>query len=312
MRALLKDSGRIGIQPCPAPTLQHPQEVLIRVVIAGLCRTDLYAARGEIAGPSRLILGHEFSGIIEEVGAEVEDLRPGQRVTVFPWQGCGYCEWCARQLASACPKRQMLGVHVHGGFAEKVVVSQEMVYPLPDSMSFQAGAYVEPVAASLAVLKAGLDPGQRGMIYGKNRIAELTLRVLKLSGFQQLEVVENPQDYSENTFDFAVETRAAPEDAAEVMRLLKPGGHWVVKTRHPRPLQLDLLTLIPKEFRLTAVNYGGFPESMALLQQADLDLGSLLGPVHPLEEWPLLFSEAERDESSKRFLALVDESVWNP
>lgn len=311
VKALLKDHRQVGVRSLPDPVLQSPDQVLIRVMIAGLCRTDLYAARGELEGPAQLILGHEFSGVIEALGSAVEALQVGQRVTVFPWQGCRSCPWCLAGKSSACSQRQMLGVHLHGGFAERVVVSQEMVYPLNPGLSFQAGAYVEPVAASLAVLKAGLNPQQRGMIYGENRIAELTYRVLKASGFTHLEKVSQPEDYAENSFDFVIETRASPEDVRHILRLLKPGGQWVIKTRHPRPLEVDLLTLIAKEPRLTPVNYAGFQESMALLQQPGLQLEGLLGPVHPLEEWPLLFEEAEKSEGSKRFLSLVDDDVWN-
>lgn len=311
MKALLKDHTQVAIRSLPTPKITRGDQVLLRVVMAGLCRTDLYAARGEIEGPSQLVLGHEFSALVETVGDDVEQFRPGQKVAVFPWQGCQNCPWCQQGLSSACPQRRMLGVHMDGGFAEFVVVSQEMVFPLAEGLSFQAGAYVEPVAASLAVLKADLRPEWKGMIYGRNRIAELTHRVLQLSGFHHVEIVSSPLDYAENSFDFAIETRATPEDAAHVMRLLKPGGQWVVKTRHPRPLQLDLLTLVAKEQRLTAVNYASFADSMKMLQNTQLNLAGLLGPVHPLEDWPLLFSEAESDESTKRFLTLVEDHVWN-
>jgi len=309
MKALIKDGVEVRLQDVAPPPLQHPAQVRIRVAAAGLCRTDLYVAEGLLPSKGRLVLGHEFSGTLEEIGSQVTHLNTGQRVAVFPWLGCGQCPWCLRGASTACPQRQMLGVHLDGAFAEEIVVPGHLVYPLPDGISFQAAAYAEPVAASLAVLKAGLSQQQRGLIYGRNRIAELTLRLMRLHGFQNLELWNPDLPLDESSYDYVVETMSAPQEVTRMLRILKPEGTLVVKSRHYLPLQLDLQTLVPKEIRLVAVNYGDFPSSLELLQNPDFHYADLLGEGHPLEDWRTLFEEARRDESTKSFFRLSD--VWN-
>ena len=309
MRALLKDGAEVRVRNIPSPPLTHPEEVRIRVAAAGLCRTDLYVAEGLLSSKGRLVLGHEFAGTVDELGSQVRRLQRGQRVAVFPWQGCRECPWCLQGYSTACPQRQMLGVHLDGAFAEEIVVHSGLVYPLDEAISFQAAAYAEPVAASLAVLKAGLQEHQRGLIYGRNRIAELTLRLMRLHGFTQVELLDPDKPKEESSFDFIVETLTAPDEVVKMLRLLRPGGTLVVKSRHPRPLELDLQTLVPKELKLCAVNYGDFQSSLELLQNPAFEYTDLLGIGHPLEDWRSLFEEARRDESTKSFFRISD--VWD-
>lgn len=303
MKALLKSGTCVSVGRCQRPKLSHPNDVRIRVRVSGLCRTDLYVAQGLLDSPTDLVLGHEFSGTVEELGSEVRDLRIGQRVAVFPWLGCNKCAWCQSGKSTACARRQMLGVNLNGAFAEEIVVPASIVYGLPDEMSFQMGAYVEPVAASLAVLKAPIEPHQRGLVFGKNRIAELTFRLMKARGFSNLEL--GIGDYPDNSFDFVVET--LPQQVSQCVRVLKPGGTLVIKSRHPEPIQLDLLQVVPKELRMAAVNYGDFQTSIQTL--LELPVHDLLGPVHPLEDWQQLFAEANSDESTKRFFSAHAEDL---
>jgi len=202
----------------------------------------------------------------------------------------------------------MIGVDRDGAFAEEVVLPAHLVHALPESMSFQAGAYVEPVAASLSILKAGLKPADSGLVYGRGRIGELTHRIMRSAGFRNVQL--SPPDTRElpdSCFDYVVETQAGPQAMKEILRLLKPGGQLILKSRYPWPLELDMLTLVAKELKLQAVNYGDFAESIELLRGAAFPIGDLLGPVHPLEEWPLLFEEAGRDESTKRFFLINED-----
>ena len=305
MKALIKDGAEVRLREIDPPVLQQANQVRIRVAAAGLCRTDLYVAEGLLPSSGRLVLGHEFAGTVAEVGSEVSGLSLHQRVAVFPWMGCGKCRWCEGGHQTACPQRRMLGVHQDGAFAEEIVVPVGLVYSLPDSTSFRAAAYAEPVAASLAILRAGLNPHSRGLVYGRNRIAELTYRLMVLHGFSRVELLKDQKE--ECSFDYIVETVTQPEEVARMLRLLRPGGTLVVKSRHPRPLQLDLQQLVPKEIRLAAVNYGDFQQSLDLLRNPQFHYEDLLGVGHPLEDWRLLFEEARRDESTKSFFRLSDE-----
>ena len=214
-------------------------DVVVRVALAGICRTDLYAARGQL-GTVRdgLILGHEFAGTVDEVGADCGGLRPGDRVAVFPFVPCGDCVNCAEGRERNCLRRSMLGVDRDGAFAAYVAVPARCVYRLPARLSLRVAAYAEPVAAALAVLDAGLRPDQRGLILGRNRFAVLIERVLRAHGFGQVRLsdpVGGDDRPSAHAFDFAVETGATAEALAEAVRVTRPLGTVVLRSRQPWP-----------------------------------------------------------------------------
>jgi L-iditol 2-dehydrogenase len=190
MKALVKDKDTVLVREMPSPTLQSDHEVIIQVERAGLCRTDVYVAEGRIAAPDPLILGHEFAGIIRVLGDQVTTLRVGDRVTVNPMLACGLCPTCLAGNPLSCQHSRFLGVHQHGAFAEYIAVPAMAVYPLPDGVTFTQGAYTEPVAASLAVLKAGIEAHEKGLIYGDNRIAHLTKQILEVYGFADVAVCD--------------------------------------------------------------------------------------------------------------------------
>ena len=107
MKALVIEQETVAIREERRPQLQGADEVIIQVEIAGLCRTDVYVAEGRIATAGPLILGHEFSGVISERGAQVKALKEGDRVTVNPQLACGQCPSCWAGESLSCP---------HGGF----------------------------------------------------------------------------------------------------------------------------------------------------------------------------------------------------
>src|SRR5262249_3486123 len=153
--------------------------------LAGLCWTDVQVALGELASADPITLGHEFAGEIDAVGREVNHLTPGARVAVRPVLGCRTCAVCQAGDEINCPDRTMLGVDHDGAFAEFVVVPARCAFVLPGSVAWPAAAYAEPVAAALAVFNAGIQPGQRGLVLGRNRFAVLLERLLRAHGFNQ-------------------------------------------------------------------------------------------------------------------------------
>lgn len=312
MRAIVREAGAVSLREVPDPELQACDEVLIRVAVAGICRTDLYAAQGRIGGDGPLILGHEFAGTVEAVGASVRHVAPGSCVTVMPWVRCGACRGCEagrREVALPCLRPQMLGVDLPGAFAEKVRVPAAAVYPLPGDLSLRAGAYVEPIAASLAVLKADLFPAERGLIYGENRIARLTHQVLLAHGFDQVDLFDpeaagcRPEEAS---YDFVIETVATAPALEEVLRSVRPGGKVVLKSRPCRPVELDVRAAVLKEITFHAVNYSPFTAAIDLAADTRFDLTDLLGPEFPLAHFAEAFQAAEGSESRKVFLTVFE------
>ena len=123
MLALVKDHSGVELKNTDPPK-PGPGEVVVKVMCAGLCRTDVYVAQGLLGTELPRILGHECSGLVCRVGSDTKS-RLGDRVAVFPWLGCGFCKFCRDEPSGyLCPERQLLGRDVDGCFAEFMAVPE--------------------------------------------------------------------------------------------------------------------------------------------------------------------------------------------
>jgi L-iditol 2-dehydrogenase len=315
MTAVMKKGVEVVVAPAPRPIPRTDDDVVVRVVLAGICRTDVYVAEGRLGQvPDPLILGHEFSGIVDGLGPACGGLRQGDRVAVFPLIPCLDCVSCGEGRQRDCLRGTMLGVDRDGAFAELVVVPARCVYRMPEGMSFSAAAYAEPVAAALAVLNAGIQTDQSGLVYGRNRFAVLVQRILEAHGFERVTVFD-PRETSArlkaHAFDFVIETSASGEALSAMIGAARPRGTIVLKSRQPWPAAIDLLAAIPKELTFRAVNYAPFERALSLLAEGELRLDDLLGPVYPLDQAISALAEAGRGESNKVFLAPAGDHVWH-
>jgi len=184
--AVFHDAKDIRIEEVPDPKNVGPDDVLIRPLWCGICGTDLHEyAVGPIVIPTEpheltgwkapQILGHEFSAEVIQVGADVKNVRPGQRVSVMPIISCGRCYYCTRNLRHLCVRMACVGLSFEwGGIAELAVVPASQVYAIPDSMTDLEGALVEPTAVAMyGVDMAGVRPGDRVLITGAGPIGAL-------------------------------------------------------------------------------------------------------------------------------------------
>lgn len=304
MKALLKEGSSVSVQLIERPQLCDARSVVVRVIMAGLCRTDLYAAEGKIKVCDPLVLGHEFSGIIEEIGSEVDGYRPGQRVTVNPVMPCFQCKLCLTGQQAFCQESTFLGVDRCGCFAEFVCVPQAALLPLPEGISDLAAAYTEPVAASLAVLKAGIKSGDRGLIYGKNRFSQLLEQILRVESITNFQSVDPMVDRIEDSaYDYVIETVLNSEAVPTMVRAVKPGGKLILKSRQYEPVAIRMTELLKKEPVMHVVNYGSFEEAVSWLATGKIDVESLVDGIYDLEEYAKVLSAAQRKEALKPFFA---------
>ncbi len=171
-----------------------PHDVLIKVKACGVCGTDVHIYEGdkgaaEVTPPT--ILGHEFSGVIEEVGAEVINYKPGDRVCIDPNCYCGACEPCRNGAAHFCEHMTGYGTTVNGGFAEYCAVDERQIYLLGDHTSFEQGAMAEPVACCLHGLDmCEIQPGHQVVVIGGGMIGLLMLQLAKLAGAAKTALLE--------------------------------------------------------------------------------------------------------------------------
>jgi L-iditol 2-dehydrogenase len=303
MKALVKEGSEVSVQLIPRPNLNSDNDVLIKVKTAGLCRTDIYVAEGKIQSHNPLILGHEFSGIIQEIGENVSNLKPGNRVTVNPQVPCGKCSLCASGREAYCQNSSFLGIHRQGAFAEYIAVPATTVHLLPENVDFKTGAYTEPLAASLAVLKANIEPNEKGLIYGDNRISHLTLKILKAYGFLDVTIhnSESSEELNADSYDFIIETLVTTEALNVMLQALRPGGKIIFKSRQYQPIALNVNQILKKEPIFHAVNYGSFEEALSLMASQQIDLNDIFGDEFEIEDFEKVFFASKQGESRKLF-----------
>lgn len=161
-----------------------PGEVLVRVQRAGICGSDMHILHG--ANPFAVyprIIGHEFAGEIEAVGAAVEGLAVGGRVVIDPVVSCGTCYACRVGRSNVCGRLQVFGVHRDGGFRSRVVVPARNCIAVPDAMPIAVAALAEPLSIAANVLsRTGIDAGDTVLVYGAGTVGLTVLQVAKLHG----------------------------------------------------------------------------------------------------------------------------------
>lgn len=195
MKAVVKTQpgpGNVAYTDFPDPAAQ-PGHAVIEVRATGLCGTDLslYHWSESMVRQYRpappLIMGHEFSGVVAEVGTGVTGLRVGDRVTANPMLYCGQCYYCKSGRQSICDDRPMLGLRLNGCFSRFVAVRQENVYPIPMEVSFEAAAMSEILCVALHALdRVPVTPGDTVAVVGAGPLGFLMLLAARAAGASRI------------------------------------------------------------------------------------------------------------------------------
>ncbi|MCF7949241.1 MAG: alcohol dehydrogenase catalytic domain-containing protein, partial [Spirochaetia bacterium] len=215
-----------------------PEEVVIDVKRVGICGSDVHYFEqfqiGQFIPQAPLVLGHEFSGKIVEVGSGVTTLQIGDRVTVEPSIECGHCKYCRTGRYNLCTNLRFIGTaatipHIDGGFAEQVTVPASHCYILSDSVDYGAGALLEPLAVGAqAVSRAGSVAGARVLITGGGTIGQMVLAVTSALGATDITLAD-PAEFP-RSFALSHGARKAidPTEEGIASELFAAGGFDVV------------------------------------------------------------------------------------
>jgi (R,R)-butanediol dehydrogenase/meso-butanediol dehydrogenase/diacetyl reductase len=196
LAARLHGNRDLRVEQMPAPGTPPPGQVRVTPVWCGICGTDLHEyAHGPLYTPAEnlpQVIGHEFSAVVAEVGDGVGGLRPGDRVAVLPHVFCGGCHYCVRGRQGLCADLRLTGVTwPWGGLAEQAVVPAYQAVRLPDGVSFEQGAVLEPLATVVhGVERSGLRPGGLVLITGAGPIGQLAVLVCAAAGAGSIFVSE--------------------------------------------------------------------------------------------------------------------------
>jgi 2-desacetyl-2-hydroxyethyl bacteriochlorophyllide A dehydrogenase len=220
MKALVYEGPReMNVRELPVPS-PVPDEVLIRVVKAGICGSELsgYLGHNSLRKPP-LVMGHEFAGTVVATGSTVTAFRAGDRVTANPLVTCGRCLDCLDGRTNLCSERLLIGAGRPGAYAEYVTAPERNVRLLTNRMSFAAGAMVEPYACAARIVRlAALSPTDAVLIAGAGPIGLLTLRAARRCGVRDVAVM----DLNADRLAIVRELGGIPVESKEALDRLRP------------------------------------------------------------------------------------------
>ena len=308
---------RIEFQEKPKPQIQSG-EVLVKVEYCGICGSDVHGYVSGIVIPVGTVMGHEFSGVVAEVGEEVYMGRPGDRVVVKPSASCLSCYWCRKGQYSLCPKRRgnIIGVSPNndGAYAEYVRVKDpgQRLFKLPSGLATKEAALIEPLSIGLHGIRLSRFRSEDCvLIIGSGMIGLGVLQFLRLEGARKIIVLEisekksrvarelgadvvlNPitegEGLSDRIFDLTggigadiiFDCAGVPPAFQTSMGCIKSGGQVMVIGLHEQPLLLDGLNLLHREIELKGVfgSYNEFKEVINLLAAGKINTDPLISNI---------------------------------
>ena len=210
--------------PIPEPAAG---EVLIHVHACGICGTDPHILHGVWPGGFPLIPGHEASGEVVKLGEGVKKLKVGERISVDPNVGCGYCEYCQRGIVHMCKNQKPFGVFSPGGFAEYAVIRETHALLLPQNVSYEEGAMVEPLACCLrGAQMSAYQIGSSVLIHGAGAIGNMNMQLARVSGASAVIVSEPLESRRQRALELGADAAIDPKSQnvyAEVRKILPDG-----------------------------------------------------------------------------------------
>jgi len=311
--------------PVPQP---GENEVLIKVMASGICGTDIHILRGEYMGDYPVIPGHEFSGIVEQVGRNVTRFQPGDRVAVEPNIACDNCYNCLHNRHNFCLNWQAVGVTRPGGMAQVVTTPEKAVFAIGD-LPYEYGAFMEPLSCVLhGAERAQVRMADRVAILGAGPIGILLLQIVRLQGAAHVTVVEknpsrlefartcgadvclpNVDDLERDRYDVVIDATGFIPIMARSIEFARPGGTLLLFGVPPAGKQMAVeafqifrkgLTIL-SSFTSVRNSY----QAVTLLQAGTVDVSGLISHRLPLGEFRRGVELIERGlESVKKVLIL--------
>ena len=316
-------------------------QLQVRVRCGGICGSDLHYYQhggfGAIRIKEPMVLGHEVAGVIEAVGTEVTDFKPGERIAISPSRPCGLCTYCQQGLQNHCLDMRYYGSamrtpHVQGAFRQQIVVDRHQAHRLADSLSDAEGSMAEPFAVALhAVRRAGSLLGKRVLVTGCGPIGALAIiaarragashivatdvgahtlgKALKVGADEVVNVAEAPDGLARFTadkgsFDVLFEASGNARALVGAFDALRPRG-VIVQLGLGGDMTLPINTIVAKEFDLRGAFrfHEEFAVAVELLNKGLVDVKPLISATLSYRDSARAFAlAADRSQSMKVIL----------
>ena len=299
--------------PRPEPA---PGESLIRVLVAGICNTDIELTRGYY--PFLGVPGHEFVGVVES--GPLKDKRVVGEINAT----CGTCRPCRSGMPSHCGHRTVLGIAGRdGAFAEHLVLPSRNLHVVPDTLDSTAAVFTEPLAAALQIqeqVRVGQE--DRVLVVGDGKLGQLIVRTLALSGCRlsvagrhehKLELLRmrglstvTGQEVEEGSFDLSVECTGSPHGFELARKALRPRGTLVMKSTYAGRLNLDAAPVVVDELTIVGSRCGPFAPAVDLLNSRAVDVAPLVSGRLPIADGLEAFELARKSGVLKILLDIAE------
>ncbi len=326
--AVLYAPHDVRLEERPMPHV-GPNDVLVEVRAVGVCGSDVhYYEHGRIGSyivRQPLILGHESAGVIVAAGADVSQSRIGERVAIEPGIPDGVCEQCRAGHYNLCPNVRFFGTPpIDGAFANYVTVPEQFAYTLPDTLSNEEGAMIEPLSVGLwACRKARLRGGDHVLITGAGPVGLLAMKVAvalgvatvtitdvspqrlvrakQLGAAHTINVAEQPLAQAGVQADVLLECSGNQEALKDGIRSLRPAGMAVVVGMNPgEELSVPMSFIQNREITLTGTfRYANtYADAIALVAAGRIDVRSIITGRYPLEEAERALQATKQDPTN--------------
>jgi threonine dehydrogenase-like Zn-dependent dehydrogenase len=317
VRALWLEDGALRLRNDAADPVSPGGEAVLRVLLAGICNTDLELVRGYY--PFTGIPGHEFVGRVEE--APGNEAWVGRRVVGEINAVCGACGACKAGRRSHCENRTVLGIKArHGAFAERLVLPVANLLEVPDQVPDDIAAFTEPTAAALEVQQqVAIGPNDRVVLIGDGKLGNLLAQTLALTGCDLLVVGRHAEklglleargirvglasDLPRRCADVVVECTGNADGLALARQAVRPRGTIVLKSTYRGSVALDLSPLVVDEVTLVGSRCGPFAPALELLSSGRIDVRPLIHARYGLADGVAAFDDAARPGVLKVLIA---------
>ncbi len=342
MKALvLEEYNKFVYKEMPVPEIGE-NEVLIEVKACGICGSDVHGMDGSSGRRiPPIIMGHEASGVIVKKGARVRGFSEGERVTFDSTIYCGECFYCRQGLINLCDNRRVLGVspkeyRQHGAFAEYVAVPDHILYRLPDGISFEQAAMVEPVSIAFhAVALTPISLNDSAVVIGTGMVGIFVIQALRAAGCGKIIAV----DIEKNKLDLALKLgadyalQAGQVDVAEEVRKLtdnrgaaialevvgntaavntaisslRKGGALTIVGNLASTVEFPLQEVVTRQIGIngSCSSCGEYPACLDMIARGTINVDALISNIEPLSEGAEWFKRLYNQEKGLMKVILV-------
>jgi L-iditol 2-dehydrogenase len=331
---LLKEYMNLEMVQMPEPEI-GPKDILVRVRACGICGSDVHGLDGSTGRRiPPLVMGHEAAGEVAAVGARVEGLSLGDRVTFDSTIYCGQCFYCARGEVNLCENREVMGVSPgpyrrHGAFAEFVSVPSRIVYRLPDNLTYEQAALIEAVSVAAHAVNLSGSPathGETAVVVGSGMIGLLTVQALRAAGYSRVIAIDvddarllaarkmgAAEVYNSKTSDaaaavreltdgrgagLAIECVGATDPIRTAIASVRKGGAVTLVGNFAPSIDLPLQEVVTRQLRLqgSCASSGEYPAAIDLMARGAIQVDPLISAVAPLSQGASWFDRLYRHE----------------